>query len=358
MIPNNELLGILGTKPLNEIIKERLHLEDSELNSSIGDYWKTFLWEFQLSRLYFKLERGDCRIIFSNSWLPYISHSKVLLFRLACLIFFCTVILYDIFTEIKIWKIENLARYYTTNWCSIATIGYFLVLSIVSIQAQNVVNSNIDDNVYGKNIHEIEDVIGKKGYLNWTCWYAWMIQSFLLPTGLIVNIGYWMVSHPNTRVTLLLAIAKHAIASILVFWDCYTTYQPFFLLHGLYLYAYILGILLAIGTIKIFPNSFLSLLPININGLYTFFNFNDENHIKIAPSLLIFIFTLFYPLLLMFLWFLFREKNLLVDPLPNYYTDGFESNGKVPRTDPDESLPLTKDSSSGGNDSSDHLSKV
>ncbi|CUV04909.1 unnamed protein product [Cryptosporidium hominis] len=317
MIGNNDVLGILGTKPLNNLIKDNLFLENEQFNESLNDYWKSFLWEFQFSRLYFKLARGDCRIIFSNSWLPYVNHSKVLLFRLFCLVFFCTIILYDIFTEIKIWRIENLARYYTTNWCSIATIGYFLVLSIVSIQAQNLVSSSIDDNIYGKNIAEIEDIIGKASYLNWTCWYAWMIQSFLLPTGLIVNIGYWMVSHPNTSVTLILAIAKHAIASILVFWDCYSTYQPFFLLHGLYLYAYIIGILLAIGAINLFPNSFLSLLPISINDLYTFFNFNDENHIKIAPSLLIFIFTLFYPLLLLFLWFLFREKNLLVDPLPN-----------------------------------------
>ncbi|OII70742.1 uncharacterized protein cubi_00887 [Cryptosporidium ubiquitum] len=341
MIANNDVLGILGTKPLNNLIKENLLLENEQFNESLADYWKSFLWEFQFSRLYFKLSRGDCRIIFSNSWLPHINHSKVLMFRLSCVIFFCTVILYDIFTEIKIWKIENLARYYTTNWCSIATIGYFLVLSIVSMQAQNVVNSNIDGNVYGKNIPEIEDIIGNVGYLNWTCWYAWMIQSFLLPTGLIVNIGYWMVSHPNTSISLILAIAKHAIASILVFWDCYSTYQPFFLLHGLYLYIYIIGILLFIGIIKLFPDSYLSLLPISINDLYTFFNFNDESHIKIAPSLLIFIFTLFYPLLLIFLWFLFREKNLLVDPLPNsYFISSSESKCEVIKENTLEKLAL------------------
>ncbi|KAH7647714.1 hypothetical protein FG379_001513 [Cryptosporidium bovis] len=315
MLVNNDLLDILSKKPINLLPNEGTN-NGKKFHGDLNSYWKSFLWEFQFSRLYFKLERGDCRIIFSSSWLPYINHSKVLLFRLSCLFFFCSVILYDIFTEIKMWKIENLARYYTTNWCSIATIGYFLVLSFASIQSQQVINSSIDDNIYGKEINEIEDIIGYKSYLNWTCWYAWMIQSFLLPTGLIVNIGYWMVSHPNSKLTLLLAICKHAIASILVFWDCYTTYQPFFLLHGLYLYAYIIGILLSITVIKLFPNSFLSYLPININGLYTFFNFDDESHIKIAPSLLIFIFTLFYPLLLLFLWFLFREKNLLVDPLP------------------------------------------
>ncbi|EEA05167.1 uncharacterized protein CMU_042400 [Cryptosporidium muris RN66] len=345
-------------------------------------YWKSFLWEFQLSHLYFKINRGDCRVIFSSSWLPNISILQVLIFRLLCLLIIIVTILYDISLEIKIWHIENIVRYYTTNWCCIVTIGYFSIFTLASIEAINSINICLDEKIkltnnniiykyleqdkyiYLKNQtqdnlnkHEEESLISNNDkiipyeekyqeennnkqnlinndnnsnsnnnkeydisetpHLTWICWCAWMIQSFLLPTGLIVNIGYWMVSHPNTNVTFILAIVKHALASLFVFWDSYTTYQPFFLMHGLYLYIYIIGFLTIVWINDFFPNTILRYLPINMNGLYIFFNFDDDKYLQIAPSLLVFIFTLFYPMLLLFLWFLFRDKNLLVDPMPN-----------------------------------------